>query len=157
MITSCILVGSGAIKKENHYYNTQLFYDFLVPISMDFVIKEKDKSRFAPEIYSALWNTSQKQRNHWLYLLCPTMRWHWSHQFLKTYYVTDRKRSFPFEPDSLIQGYEQSGITRISIESHWKLNRFFPPKGRKESEVLGSEQSYLHSDPHITQYIEDKQ
>ena len=123
---------------------------------MDFVIKEKGKSRFAPEIYPALWNTSQEQRNYWFYLLFPTMGCHWSHEFLKTYYITDRKRSFQFEPDSLIQGYEQSRIPRISFESHWKLN-IFPPKGRKGNEVLGSKQSDLHSDPHITQYIEDKQ
>lgn len=70
---------------------------------MDFVIKEKDKSRFAPEIYSALWNIFQKQRNYGFYLLFPMTCWHWSHQFLKTYYITERKRSFPFEPDSLIQ------------------------------------------------------
>ena len=64
VIISCISVGSGTVKKECHDYNTQLLYDLLIPNSMGFVIKEKNKSSFAPEIYSAFWNTSQKQRNY---------------------------------------------------------------------------------------------
>lgn len=39
-----------------------------------------------------------------------------------------------------------------------KIEHFFTPlKERKGNKFLESKKSDLHSDPHITQYIEDKQ
>lgn len=65
------LIWSGAIKKSIiHkdytvvYYNTQVFYAFLIHNSMNIVIKEKNKSRVVPEIDCAFWNASQKQINY---------------------------------------------------------------------------------------------
>lgn len=83
------------MKEESYPYNTQLFYDFQVPNSMDFVINEKIK----PEIESAFWNSSQKQRiTDFIFTSQDTLT---SEPWFKKY-ITDRKINFQFGADSII-------------------------------------------------------
>lgn len=99
VIISCTLVGSGAVKKENCHYNTQLFYDFLIPNSMDFIIKKKDKSRLAPETQLCILEDVSERKKLLAVFIFPHDVLTLEPPIFKTYYITDRKRLIPLFRD----------------------------------------------------------
>lgn len=129
MITSYTLIGSGTVKEESYPYYTQLFYDFQIANSMDFVINEKIKPGVAPEIESVFWNSSQKQRiTDFIFTSQDTLT---SEPWFKKY-ITDRKNKFSVWGWFRYSRSGLCGVTSISVENHQRIYGCFSQEEKEK-------------------------